>query len=68
MINLIINLIIYLLVIGILYYLFVYVVDNFIPEPPQKILKVVGRTARSTATSLPASGSGRKRPASSSSW
>lgn len=40
MINLIINLIIYLFIIGILYYLFVYVVDNFIPEPPQRILKV----------------------------
>jgi hypothetical protein len=41
MIGAIINMIIYLLVLGILYYLFVYVVDSFIPEPPQKILKVV---------------------------
>jgi len=40
MIGAIINLIIYLLVIGILYYLFIYVVDSFIPEPPQKMLKV----------------------------
>jgi hypothetical protein len=40
MIGLIINLIIYLLILGILYYLFVYVVDSFIPEPPQRILKV----------------------------
>jgi hypothetical protein len=40
MIGAIINLIIYLLILGILYYLFVYVVDSFIPEPPQKILKV----------------------------
>jgi len=40
MIGAIINIIIYLLVIGILYYLFVYVVDQFIPEPPQRILKV----------------------------
>ena len=34
------NILIYLLVIGILYYLFVYVVDQFIPEPPLRILKV----------------------------
>jgi H+/Cl- antiporter ClcA len=40
MIGAIINLIIYLLILGILYYLFVYVVDSFIPEPPQKMLKV----------------------------
>jgi hypothetical protein len=40
MIGAIINLIIYLLIMGILYYLFVYVVDQFIPEPPQRILKV----------------------------
>jgi hypothetical protein len=41
MIGSIITMIIYLLIIGILYYLFIYVVDSFIPEPPQKILKVV---------------------------
>jgi len=40
MVGAIINLIIYLLIIGILYYLFIYVVDQFIPEPPQKMLKV----------------------------
>ena len=40
MIGAIINLIIYLLILGILYYLFVYVVDQFVPEPPQRILKV----------------------------
>jgi hypothetical protein len=40
MIGAIINIIIYLFIVGILYYLFVYVVDNFIPEPPQRILKV----------------------------
>ena len=40
MIGAIINLIIYLFILGILYYLFVYVVDQFIPEPPQRILKV----------------------------
>lgn len=40
MIGAVINLIIYLLILGILYYLFVYVVDQFIPEPPQRILKV----------------------------
>ena len=40
MIGAIINLIIYLLILGILYYLFVYVVDQFIPDPPQRILKV----------------------------
>jgi len=42
MINSVSNIIIYLLVIGILYYLFVYVVDQFIPEPPQRMLKVAG--------------------------
>ena len=40
MIGAIINLIIYILILGILYYLFVYVVDQFVPEPPQRILKV----------------------------
>lgn len=37
----VINIIIYLAVIGILYYLFVYVVDQFIPDPPGRMLKVV---------------------------
>jgi len=37
-----INLIIYLMVLGILYAILVYVVDNFIPDPPAKIIKVVG--------------------------
>jgi hypothetical protein len=36
-----VNLIIYLLVLGILYAIAVYVVDNFIPEPPARIIKVV---------------------------
>ena len=36
-----VNLIIYLLVLGILYAIAVYVVDNFIPEPPKRIIKVV---------------------------
>jgi hypothetical protein len=40
MIGMIINMIIYLFILGILYWLFVYVVDQFIPEPPQRILKV----------------------------
>ena len=42
MVMTILTLIVYLLIIGILYYLFIYVVDAFIPEPPQKILKVAG--------------------------
>jgi hypothetical protein len=41
MINALINLIIWLLIVGILYYLLIYVVDNFIPEPPAKAIKVV---------------------------
>lgn len=41
MIAALINLIIYLLVVGILYWVVVYVVDNFIPDPPARIIKVV---------------------------
>ena len=41
MIGGLVNLIIYLLVLGILYAIAVYVVDNFIPEPPKRIVKVV---------------------------
>ena len=41
MIGGLVNLIIYLLVLGILYAIAVYVVDNFIPEPPRRIVKVV---------------------------
>jgi len=41
MIPALIQLIIWLLVIGILYWDAVYVVDNFIPEPPARIIKVV---------------------------
>ena len=41
MISLIINLIIWLVVIGILYAVATYVIDNLIPEPPQRIAKVV---------------------------
>ena len=41
MISLIINLIIRLVVIGILYAVATYVIDNLIPEPPQRIAKVV---------------------------
>jgi len=41
MIGTLINLIIYLLVLGLLYWVAVYVIDNFIPEPPARIIKVV---------------------------
>lgn len=41
MIGGLVNLIIYLLVLGILYAIAVYVVDNFIPEPPKRMIKVV---------------------------
>jgi uncharacterized membrane protein len=41
MIGGLVNLIIYLLVLGILYAIAVYVIDNFIPEPPKRIIKVV---------------------------
>lgn len=41
MIGALINLIIYLLILGILYAIAVYVVDNFIPEPPKRMVKVV---------------------------
>jgi hypothetical protein len=41
MIPALINLIIYLLVVGILYWVVVYVVDAFIPDPPARIIKVV---------------------------
>jgi hypothetical protein len=42
MINALLTLIIYLLICGILYGLLVYVVDNFIPEPPARMIKVAG--------------------------
>jgi hypothetical protein len=41
MIPTIVNLIIFLLVIGILYAVADYVISNLIPEPPQRIAKVV---------------------------
>jgi multisubunit Na+/H+ antiporter MnhC subunit len=41
MIGGLVNLIIYLLVLGILYAIAVYVVDNFIPDPPKRMIKVV---------------------------
>jgi len=41
MIPALIQLIIWLLVIGILYWVAVYVIDNFIPDPPARIIKVV---------------------------
>jgi uncharacterized membrane protein len=41
MIGLFINLIIWLVVIGILYAVADYVISNLIPEPPQRIAKVV---------------------------
>jgi hypothetical protein len=41
MIPALIQLIIWLLVVGILYWVVVYVVDNFIPDPPARIVKVV---------------------------
>jgi len=41
MIPALINLIVYLLILGILYAIAVYVVDNFIPEPPRRMIKVV---------------------------
>ena len=42
MIGALVNLIIYLMVLGILYAILVYVVDNLIPDPPAKLIKVVG--------------------------
>jgi hypothetical protein len=42
MIGALVNLIIYLLVLGILYWILMYIVDNVIPEPPARIIKVVG--------------------------
>jgi hypothetical protein len=41
MIPALISLIIWLLVVGILYWVAVYVVDNFIPDPPARLVKVV---------------------------
>jgi uncharacterized membrane protein len=41
MIPALIQLIIWLLVVGILYWVAVYVIDNFIPDPPARIIKVV---------------------------
>jgi uncharacterized membrane protein len=40
MIGALINLIIWLVIIGILYAIAVYAVDNLIPEPPRRIIKV----------------------------
>ena len=42
MLGALVNLIIYLLVLGVLYAILIYVVDNLVPEPPAKIIKVVG--------------------------
>jgi hypothetical protein len=42
MIGVLVNLIIYLLVLGILYWILVYICDNVIPEPPARIIKVAG--------------------------
>jgi hypothetical protein len=42
MIGALITFIVYLLVIGILYYMLIYVVDNFIPEPPARMVKAAG--------------------------
>jgi hypothetical protein len=41
MVMMLVNLIIWLLVIGILYAVAIYVVDNLIPDPPARIVKVV---------------------------
>jgi hypothetical protein len=41
MIAAIVNLIIYIVVLGILYAVVVYAVDNLLPDPPARIVKVV---------------------------
>jgi hypothetical protein len=41
MISAIVNLIIYIVVLGILYAVVVYAVDNLLPDPPARIIKVV---------------------------
>jgi len=42
MIGLLINLIVYLLILGILYWLVIYVIDAIpIPDPPNRIIKIV---------------------------
>jgi hypothetical protein len=41
MIAAIVNLIIYIVVLGILYAVVVYAVDNLLPDPPARIIKVV---------------------------
>jgi len=41
MIAAIVNLIVYIVVIGILYAVLVYAVDNLLPDPPARIVKVV---------------------------
>jgi uncharacterized membrane protein YwzB len=41
MIPALIQLIIWLLIVGLLFWLLTYVVDNFIPDPPARIIKVV---------------------------
>jgi hypothetical protein len=41
MINALVNLIIYLLVLGIIYAIGDYVISNLIPEPPARIVRVV---------------------------
>ena len=42
MIPALVNLIIYLMALGILYAILVYVADNLLPNPPANIVKVVG--------------------------
>lgn len=41
MIGALINLIIYLLILGILYWIAEYVITQFIPDPPARIIRVV---------------------------
>jgi hypothetical protein len=41
MIAAIVNLIIYIVILGILYAVVVYAVDNLLPDPPARIIKVV---------------------------
>ena len=41
MIGALVNLIVYLLILGVLYAIAVYAIDNLVPEPPARIVKVV---------------------------
>jgi uncharacterized membrane protein len=41
MIGALINLIIWLVILGILYAIAIYAVDNLLPEPPRRVVKVV---------------------------